>query len=342
MKICACCFADEEVKSFIKDESSEEGVCDFCNKKGALIDIGKFLDFFTQLLAIYIPSKDGVLLSRKIQDDWNLFNDEIVCNTLLDKILPQIDREDLQNEEIRVNYNHDINECVSYWSILKTEIKEKRRFITNTDNLLELGWDTLFPNPISLAIDKKLYRARIHETSTQSKYDATKMGVPPIDKATTGRANPMGIPYLYLCEDIITTLYETRALYLDKVSIGTFSIIGDKPLNIIDLTAKQNVFRSPFTAEDISIMVKSKLLMSQISKDLSKPLRRYDSEVEYVPTQFICEYIRYIYKVDGIKFNSSLHINGINYVIFNHKLLDCINVEEHQITTVEIKSTPQL
>ena len=48
------------------------------------------------------------------------------------------------------------------------------------------------------------------------------------------------------------------------------------------------------------------LRIKAISDDLSRPMRRYDSIVDYVPTQFICEYIKYTAKADGIAFKSSL------------------------------------
>ena len=62
-----------------------------------------------------------------------------------------------------------------------------------------------------------------------------------------------------------------------------------------------------------------------ISNDLSRPMRRYDSIVDYVPTQFICEYIKYSAKADGIAFRSSL-CDGVNYVIFDTKSFDCNNL----------------
>lgn len=78
--------------------------------------------------------------------------------------------------------------------------------------------------------------------------------------------------------------------------------------------------------------------MDAISWDLSRPLRRYDSELEYIPTQFICEYIRFFTKADGIQFFSSLEKDGVNIVLFNQENIRCIEVELHQITEVKIKS----
>jgi hypothetical protein len=85
--------------------------------------------------------------------------------------------------------------------------------------------------------------------------------------------------------------------------------------------------------------VKGKLLRQRIRGDLSKPIRRIDSELEYVPTQFICEFIRYITGTQGIQFNSSLHHRGINVVLFSNNNVQCIEEQIHQVSKIEIQSS---
>ena len=82
--------------------------------------------------------------------------------------------------------------------------------------------------------------------------------------------------------------------------------------------------------------IKSTLLKQLISKDLSKPMRRYDSELDYIPTQFICEFIRVFIDVDGIKFKSSLHKFGNNLVIFDQHIMGCTDVKRVQVSAVDI------
>ena len=74
-------------------------------------------------------------------------------------------------------------------------------------------------------------------------------------------------------------------------------------------------------------------LFSTFSDDLSKPLRRYDTEIEYVPTQYLCEYCKTL-GADAICFNSSLHTQGINYVLFNQEDAECVEVKKHTIKKV--------
>ena len=78
------------------------------------------------------------------------------------------------------------------------------------------------------------------------------------------------------------------------------------------------------------------MIIDSISRDLSKPLRRYDSELEYVPTQLICEFCKKYVQADGICFDSSLYCGGLNYVLFDNKAAKCTDVECHEITKIDI------
>lgn len=161
------------------------------------------------------------------------------------------------------------------------------------------------------------------------------MGCPPKDLATPGRANPIGIPYLYLCDTAKTTYFEVRAVYLDKLSVGTFEIVRD--LSLVDFIYDVNLYLSFVDGSlPLSEIIIKKKIIDAISSDLSKPLRRYDSELEYVPTQFICEYCKDYVNADGISFESSLHRGGRNYVLFDQTAAKCTRVVSHIISRIDI------
>lgn len=179
----------------------------------------------------------------------------------------------------------------------------------------------------SLHVGQKLYRSRITPIG-QKKIKCDKMGCPPKELATAGRANPIGIPYLYLSDSAKTTYFEVRAVYLDQLSVGTFRI--QRELELVDFIYDVNLFiaYNDGSASLKEIVIKKKII-DAISEDLSKPLRRYDSELEYVPTQLICEYCKRIVGADGISFESSLHKGGRNYVLFDDSSAKCIRVDSH-------------
>ncbi len=334
MKLCACCFQDEEIRQFIESTSKEVAVCDYCGKTSKLIEVEELLDFFSEFISIFHPDTDGIPLVEIIQRDWNIFSNSSLGSTLLSDILANVNSV-LFSSDTLVTYLPEITECVNYWDSIKESLKWEQRFLINAAKLEEeYSWSTLFY--VNAAIDSSvsLYRARIHHDGRLSCFSTTEMGSPPQNKSTAGRANPLGIPYLYLSKSKETTLYETRALYLDILSIGRF-VVSNETLKIVDFTSKS----SPFTYEVGMVeLAKSFLLKRAISHDLSKPIRRFDSELEYIPTQFLCEFIRYNTGADGIQFSSSVHKGGVNIVLFNPNAVECIDVELHQITGVKITS----
>lgn len=345
MKVCDQCFNDNEIKQFIVATSTEYGACECCSKEGDLIDVNVILDFFLEFLSIFKHDEvEGKPLIEVIQNDWNIFSSVSTGAKILsdaaDSIVLDLDTglalsEVAFSPNIPVLYVDDIDESVSFWTKLKDDLKWRRRFLTDIDEMTDLGWDAMFNVSAILDSQNLLYRARINQEGQAVAYSTFDMGTPPNKISTAGRANPQGIPFLYLSKTLETTLYETRATFLDNISIGIFHIDNGHEIELVDFTNKQSPFNN---MGKILGFTKAKLTRDVISKDLSEPLRRYDSELEYIPTQFICEFIRFFTKADGIQFYSSLESGGVNVVLFNQEHIECTEVELHQITEVKISS----
>lgn len=330
MKICKDCFLDEELRSEINANAVIDGICDVCGKQSKVMDFSEFHGFFTTLLELYSPTvNSNKTIVNIIQDEWHFFKDKDVAKVLLADV---IGANNLGYSIADfVDYTDDICIRVAVWDRLKTNVKEKSRFFTNMDEFAQ--YDYLAAGK-SLHVGQKLYRSRITPVG-QKKIKCDKMGCPPKELATAGRANPIGIPYLYLSDSAKTTYFEVRAVYLDKLSVGTFRI--ERELELVDFIYDVNLFLAynDGTTSLKEIVIKKKII-DTISEDLSKPLRRYDSELEYVPTQLICEYCKRIVGADGISFESSLHKGGRNYVLFDDSSAKCIRVDSHEITKIDI------
>src|SRR5690554_387875 len=234
-----------------------------------------------------------------------------------------------------VEYTSEVVDNYNHWEMVKEELKWTKRFFINTEYLEDLGWDGFFNTQYELTPSDKLYRARVHHTSDQPAIDNTNMLSPLRQNTLGGRANPIGIPYLYLSDNEETVLYEVRASYLDELSIGTFQLKPDfESLRIVDFTEDTSLFQPRMVRETI----KARLLRDRISIDLSKPMRRYDSEIEYIPTQFICEFIKVYTGAGGIRFRSSLHPEGNNIVLFEDNKVDCVSVKRIKITSLRLRA----
>lgn len=301
-----------------------------CGKQSKVMDFSEFYGFFTTLLKLYSPTvNSNKTIVDIIQDEWHFFKDKDVAMVLLTDVI-QANNLGYSIADF-VDYTDDICIRVAVWDRLKTSVKEKSRFFTNMDEFAQYNYLTAGK---SLHVGQKLYRSRITPVG-QKKIKCDKMGCPPKELATAGRANPIGIPYLYLSESAKTTYFEVRAVYLDKLSVGTFRI--ERELELVDFIYDVNLFLAynDDTTSLKEIIIKKKII-DAISEDLSKPLRRYDSELEYVPTQLICEYCKRIVGAAGISFESSLHKGGRNYVLFDDSSAKCIRVDSHEITKIDI------
>ena len=332
MLICAECLNDEEMqKAILYDPSSKIGACDasgLTDKKVVNIDI--FEDFFDAFLSVFIPDPKGSEIVGLIQKDWNLF----ATNEIGKKVITYFLNSGRYHFSITdlVGYNDDVKNIASKWDNLKQDVQSKKRFFADLSDFESLG---IIKDNSKILKDQQFYRARVLPAG-KTILATGEMGCPPPKLASPGRANPLGIPYLYLCQDEATTYYEVRALYLDKLCIGTFRIKED--CAILDFTSTYSsslYFAYNADAEPLSSVLGKQKLFQLISHDLSKPLRRYDTEIEYVPTQLICEYCK-INNIDGIKFYSSLHKGGINVVLFYPEKAECTAVNVKEILNVSI------
>lgn len=335
--VCEQCFNDVELKALIHN-SSATGKCSFTHGEVPVLKLTELLDFFIDISRLFTADPNSSFTVADIlQNDWMLFSDEEIAQQILDKIGTMSPETGIFKEQ-HVSYSEEIQKTVNYWETLKEEIKYQSRYLTNIQPLLDLEWDKLLGMKTELEPTKELFRARIHTERRKDCYPESEMGAPPKELSAPGRANVKGIPYLYLCGEAETVLYEVRASYLDEVSVGKFKQKDQNAIiQIADFTYTPSLYSSD---ADISEIVRSRLLRKAISADLSKPVRRYDSRLDYVPTQFICEFMRNMSGVDGVMFKSSLRTDaeGTNIVIFNPELMECVEVRKWIVSSVTIES----
>ncbi len=338
MKLFACCFRESEIQSQILSQSG--GVKEPCqyndNISSECSDFEEFRDSFIDFFSLFVKtnSSRGIKLISLIESDWNFLNTKLPGKReFLNDILRESNTDFSYNT--RVTYKEEITNCISSWERIKKSLQERRRYFPEYDPDEE-GWGHLLNCKIELAPGTRLYRARINPINKlHEPFPPDEMGAPDRAFASEGRANPKGFPFLYLCRDELTTAYETRALLLDRITVGEFQTT--KSLSIVDFCACFD----PFIAESFTGLVeiaKQMLLFRAIAKDMSRPIRRNSNNIEYVPTQYICEYIRHIINADGVQFTSSIHDFGCNIVLFNHlDSVKCTNVKLYEIKQTHIK-----
>ncbi|MDR9399740.1 MAG: RES family NAD+ phosphorylase [Salibacter sp.] len=330
------------------------GDCDFCRTLNTpVINPREFEEKFIALVEIYEPVIGEIdddlspnLIHKKIQEDWSIFNDEIDADThqlLLKEILSSSFNNDEElftsPHELRVIL-HKLEEAESLekeWESFSNEIKTNNRFFIGESISLELLKDLFRVHTKAYKKGKLFYRGRI---STEEGYLKEKIGKPPVGVSKSGRANPVGIPYLYISTEKETVLYETRATHSDFITIAEFRLI-DENMKVLRLRKIDDL--SPFMAEDgLEKYLKYRKYLKRLEQELSKPLRRHDDEMlDYLPTQYLCEYVKSL-GYDAIEYGSSLHDGGINLAVFDDSKLEITDVNVYEVTSVKLDTDPNI
>ncbi|NVM20289.1 MAG: RES family NAD+ phosphorylase [Desulfobacterales bacterium] len=138
-------------------------------------------------------------------------------------------------------------------------------------------------------------------------------------RATEGRANPKGIPYLYLASNRETALAEARPWMGSQVSVGQFKIL--RKLKVVNCTTERKgliiYFKEPPPKK------REEAVWTDIDKAFAKPVTPTDDAADYVPTQVLSEFLK-ANGYDGIGYRSSLG-NGYNIALFDIHSAEIIN-----------------
>lgn len=157
------------------------------------------------------------------------------------------------------------------------------------------------------------YRGRLHKTVTG--FTTIKQLGPPETAQYSNRMSPAGISMFYGATDQDTAIKEI----LDGRSYGTIGQFKTlKRLNVLDLNA---ITKPPSLFDRKRRHLRSPILfLIDFLKDLTKPISKDGMEhIQYVPTQIVTEYFRYVFKrkkINGIIYPSSRNNGGKCCVLF--------------------------
>lgn len=341
-RCCIECFNESFLRAWIS-ENGERGKCNFCGAgRVPCVDCTELTDLFEPLLRLYEPTEYGEhyhpeidldavdvgeQLPTLLDDDWEVFSDALDLETksrLLDAIrnlsLDPKDRmletgsDELWTPKEKRLFHEDES---ALWERFCYHVKHERRFIP------KLGWSEKTPPQewledvpeswrLKLQTGKRFYRVRCKVRGRGVPLPPEEMGAPPPEKARAGRANPWGIPMLYLASDPATAIAEVRAAPGVPVSVATMVIT--KGLNVIDLT-QIPPFGSPFECgKNLTQELGYRAIFRCLSEALAQPVDAAMAEIEYVPTQYLVEAIKDA-GLDGVKYVSSQG-TGWNLVLF--------------------------
>lgn len=354
MNCCEKCFKSEEIKSIIRSYN-KTGNCDFCGGNDVhLYDVkedNRIGELFNNILSIFKLSQDLIsygyptskLISIKdeFERKWNIFNgfDSTKIHNFLTVLLEDKypDKIPLLNNQVGIielinkDYLNENSVLKGYsWREFDYYIKHVNRFHAN-----RINYDVLkdYLIRITTTVEEEVfYRARI---SNELELKNRDMGAPEPKYATAGRANSEGISHLYLASDVNTVISEIKPSLNDTIYVGKFPIT--KKLKVVDFRLLKNL--DVFQFDDPARFAINLDIFNEMSKAISKPIRSGDSKLDYLPTQFIVDYIKLLNETesanyDGIIFESTLSTSGYNLMIFDPNILQCSKVDKYTIQII--------
>lgn len=354
MIVCDQCFSDSILQAKVRALSTGKGICHICGAEDAFLYDTRvdeeLAQSFENIVGIYQVAPEQQVQASMLEDElctnWDIFskNSQLAvhemlcelcketvkqCPELLDKpvYIPLKSKNDFLEEHALVR--------TLRWGDFESEIKNTNRYHSKLLNLdvLERLCSYIVK---SYAAGTIFYRSRICDSDKGFPLD--KMSAPPAGKSSAGRANAMGITCLYISGDEKTTLHEIRAGEHDYVTIGTFEL--QKDIMVVDLAKMTEI--SPFVDEGLhpAEYIINKPLIAEVNNALGKVMRRSDSPLDYVPTQYVTDFIKSLehggcQKYDGIEYKSSLNGDGFNLALFDPSVARCVSVQTSEIGKVD-------
>jgi hypothetical protein len=194
--------------------------------------------------------------------------------------------------------------------------QESQDFLKEIENTCASRVEIIAPNSsmwrAQLGYDEKpYYQDEIHIDDAPVPYSAQRMK-PLSNGASEGRANPKGIPCLYVASTKETAMSEIRPWLGTIISIAKFS--NTRELKVIDFS-KSHGESYPLHFEEPDDDEKQQAVWRHIDNAFSEPVTNSDFKSDYAPTQIIAELIKSL-GYDGIAFKSSLG-DGHNLALFD-------------------------
>ncbi len=300
-----------------------------------LVEPQQLAVYFGPLISVYERDSGGKLLVEWMKEDWQLFTharmDTAHAKELLSEIL---DNGDIVRKTFSPSPTYK-SEGLIRWETLRDELMYRNRYFLD-ETLDEDRLEQLLSHLLADELPRKWHRARIRTGGVT--YPIAEMGAPPKRLATHGRANPPGIPYLYLGSVPETAVAEVRPHTGEVACVAEFTIAG--PLNAIDLRNPRKLV-SPFVLGDAGAIGQLRAdipFLERLGEELTRPVLPQGASIDYVPSQYLCEFIKKC-RYDGVIYRSSVS-DGMNLALFDPTKAEGRDVSLYAVSRVTVKIDP--
>jgi len=346
--VCLDCIENDCLKNVVENNLVRIR-CNYCGdgEESAPVEklIRKILEGLEFEYSYCRFGKDGreVLntFGTEIVDTYDILLSEIyeyIPQNLFDDIIRSINYEWHDNDPFDID-NH--RSKILMWETFCNIVKHKTRYVFFKTKK-EYGASYFILENVGNAVKelklvKKLLAANdFYRARTGLFNDVKELCSPPKELAGNNRMSAAGISVFYGASDKETALAEIRCK--DFVTTAIFQNIDD--LIILNLTKLKHISFPDLFDEDRRKLREPLRFLCSWYKEITKQMNNEDRiEIEYIPTQIITEYFRYLFKykgnnIDGIAYDSSV-CDGICYILFiDHE--QCLDEEKQKLRIKEI------
>jgi len=335
-RCCPECFDDrglrEQIFPFL---GPERGTCSYCGTRDVdLLDPPTLAPYFELVVNVYEQNAEGQSLAEWMKEDWQLFSHPAMDVAHTKELLADILND---GEIVRMPFVPSASyrsEGLVQWETLRDEMMYRNRWF------LDMSLDTerlrqLLDHLPAASLPHTWYRARIR--SGEETYTIDKMGAPPKRLASHGRANPAGIPYLYLGSKPETAAAEIRPHTGETACVADFTI---PDIQAVDLRNPRKLV-SPFILEDASAIGQLRAdlpILERLGEELTRPVLPSGAAIDYIPSQYLCEFIKKS-GFDGVVYRSSVS-DGINLALFEPDVAQGGDVVLYNVSKVSVVVEP--
>jgi hypothetical protein len=335
MGCCGKCIGDRHLtKEVIPRRTTGVGTCTYCGTQGQpLVEPELLRDEFELLMSIYSPHPEGRPLLYWLRQDWAMLDEATIATPRANQLLGDIleEPEILQNAFVPSQLCQTDN--LERWHEFRKELMYSNRFFPKA--ALDLDrLSALLPHLLVQMdeVSTEWYRARLQRS--QLPHPPEQMGAPPKEQAPHGRANPAGIPYLYLASIAKTAIAETRPHTGECATVAKFAVAGD--LKIVDLRDPRRSV-SPFILGDeseVAFLRGDVGYLDQLGEELTRPVLPHAAAIDYLPSQYLCEFVKNC-GYHGVIYRSSVG-DGTNLALFDPARAAISDCGQQRVTRVSV------
>ena len=369
--VCPKCTADQDLFDLAFDNISEDKTCDYCDdKRPGATHMAIIVERIFKVISQYygdanetgVPWDGGYVIEPRGAHDiigefdpgWSIKLFEDIANSISTDIgwveqsggwwLGQSD-----SEKFCGLWKRFKNTTMYRQRYFFDESKEDEFTMAGDDFLLSsffeiLGSLTRREQLVhELPAGTMCYRIRTHESEAFKGFSS--ISVPPEGCAGAGRMNPLGIPYLYTSLDSKTPIVEV--ITRPGIRYGLAEMETQRGLQVLDLSVLPPM-PGIFNLDSYDLR-QALIFLREFSQDIAKQVdkSKEGEHLEYIPTQIVSEYFRYVFqpdkanpdeRLDGLIFNSAQNPKGKNLVLFTatheevEQLLELKSIEIYRST----------